>query len=128
MGIYQKQKKLGGRTSGIPSIRNTVIQEIFDRYKFDPADHILQHLKDLEVRDQVQVCVALLPYIYAKRESDSVNILMVLQKYGVEALDALSEKDLNEAIASVATRSKAIPAAIPSQDNGNSPSREEKTP
>lgn len=124
MAFIKGQKKVGGRTKGIPNIRDRVINEIFDQYKFDPADHILKHMAELDIRDQVQVCVALLPYIYSKRESDSVNVLMVLQKFGVEAIGELADKDLNEAIAGVATRPKALPTPLPSQTPRDPPSGE----
>lgn len=127
MAICQAQKKIGGRTSGIPNIRSKYLfEDLLKRHKFDPAEHIIKILPQLEIRDQAQVCVALMPYVYARKEPESINVLMVLQKFGKDSLEAMNNTELEEAIAGVIGANQTKTNPIGSQGFGDLAGRKEE--
>lgn len=60
--------KIGGRKSGTPNRRTRFLHEVLDANGFSVVARLIELLPRLDVREQADVLVGLLPYLYPQRK------------------------------------------------------------
>jgi len=91
--VKGKMKTPGsGRKKGTLNKRSIELYKIFENFNFDPAEHALRLLSNLEPKDQVEICIKLMPYRYPKRAEPLLPYLE--EVYGHSDWTKLSNKEL----------------------------------
>ena len=60
--------KTGGRKSGTPNKRTTLLVTKFQSAGFDPVDQLIDLIPSLPPLERSQVLLSLLPYLYPRRK------------------------------------------------------------
>lgn len=68
-GAPKGHKKWGGRAKGTPNKRTAELQDFFDSKGMFIPQMIVDRLGDLDSKDQVDVLMQIMPYLYPKRRA-----------------------------------------------------------
>lgn len=63
------QSKTGGRTKGTPNRRSKQLEEILHSVKLNVPERIVELLPKLAPKEEVQVLLQLMPYLYPRRKA-----------------------------------------------------------
>ena len=84
--------KTGGRKKGTPNARSIHLLEIFQRFNYDPAENILTLMEELPPKEQIDVSLHLMPYLYPKRAEPLWPYLE--EKFGHSDIKQLTDEEL----------------------------------
>lgn len=74
MGRSQGTAKTGGRKKGTPNKRSLEIFDSLNKLGHNPIDELFSLIPQLQPKDQAQVLLGLLPYLYPKRRSVDLTV------------------------------------------------------
>lgn len=74
MGRSQGTAKTGGRKKGTPNKRSLELAETLDYLGRNPVDELFALIPQLQAKEQAQILLGFLPYLYPKRKSLDLTV------------------------------------------------------